>query len=166
MRQALPYLFIALTAFCLLAFVSLLHPEEARRWVIKIDVFNISPAARAEQYRQQMIRAIPTDEYWKTEALLRGQVFKGATPEMTLLALGQPAEHFDLEVPGYESVTIMIYLFEGSNRYTMLQFLNNQLDVSQQIAAPEVERYRNDPRRVQAPSKVILPVAAQSSGLQ
>ena len=162
MRRVLPYLVLAFVIFGMLSFSAVLHPQEARKWIVKLDVLGLTPDASAEALRKAQIRAIPTDEYWKTEALLHGQVFKGATPEMALLALGKPVEQIDLDVKNYGTVTILIYLFENSTRYTMLQFIENKLDLSQQIAAPDVEMYRRDPRRVEPRTQAIMPVAATS----
>ena len=166
MKRVLPYLVLMSIILCLLTFGAILHPDDAQKLIVQMDIFKLTAASQAESQRLNLISTLPVDEYWKKEALIKGQVFKGATPEMASLALGTPVEHIDLEVKDYGTVTILIYLFEGSSRYTMLQFIDNKLDLSQQIAAPDVEMYRRDPRRVEPRTKAILPVAAQSSGIK
>ncbi len=166
MSRALPYMLLSLMVFAGLVALAVMNPLETRRFLLTADIFGLSPESRAEATRIARISSMRELEDWQREALKHKQVFKQASVEMTKLALGTPNE--ELDVPSADPrqpLHILIYLFDDSTRYTSLWFAQNKLYASQQLAAPDVERWRAHALTVAPKPEIIAqrPVGGQGA---
>lgn len=162
MKRMLPYLLLTLLVFGGLVSVAVMNPVETRAFLLTADVFGWSAEARQEAQRIARISAMTDLEDWQREALKHRQVFKQANVDMTKLALGIPTD--ELRVPntnGTEPLALLIYLFDDSARYTGLWYDRGHLFASQQMAAPDVEHWRQQAVQV-APRPAIMPIASQA----
>lgn len=162
MKRILPYLLLTLLVFGGLVSVAVMNPVETRAFLMTADVFGWSLESRQEAQRVARISLLSELEDWQREALKHRQVFKQANVDMTKLALGIPVD--ELRVPNSNSpepLTLLIYLFDDSARYTGLWFDRGHLFASQQMAAPDVEHWRQEAVQL-APRPALMPIAAQA----
>lgn len=139
-----------------------MNAQESHRLVVAFDRalnLNMTEEAKIQAFRESQIKELSIP-YVQKEVLMSGRVFKGATPDMARLALGQPSDQIDLNIKGYGKVSVLVYLFDQSSRYTGLQFIDGELKGSVQLAAPDLEKLRRDPRR-EAGGQSALPIAVQ-----
>ncbi len=162
-KRFLPYVLLFMLVFAGLVSVAVMNPVETRRFLISADIFGWSDEARQESMRIARISALTELEDWQREALKHRQVFKQATLEMTKMALGSPSDELRIRnTNGAEPLTLLVYLFDDSARYTGLWYDRGHLFASQQLARPDVDQWRQQALLVAPSSESLIPLAAQS----
>jgi hypothetical protein len=102
-------------------YINLNYKSELEKFYFKVDKWGITEIGKAELQRQERItelneKGVP---FAQCEALRKRTVFFGATSEMVLLALGQPANE---PVINDQGLQVWVYYFDDYTRPTHLYF--------------------------------------------
>jgi hypothetical protein len=162
----MPYLALFFVMMLSAAALAAMYPKELRGLVVMVDTklqLNMTQEAKLEALRIAQIKELSIP-YVEKEVLMKGRVFKGASTDMARLALGQPNDQIDLSIKGYGKVTVLVYLFDGSTRYTGLQFVGGELKgyamtraETQEAHNPCCQLLHNSPDRTYPLSSMPLP---------
>jgi hypothetical protein len=123
--------------------VAALNPDIARKLVISIDSFGVTPMGQEEISRRHTINNLPIT-YEEKQILINRTVFLGATTEMVVLALGQPRKGTrGLSADGSESINL-VYHFPDDPLPTVLTFEGNKLVRAQKKAGIDIDSFAID----------------------
>ena len=104
-------------------YISIFQKDAVNSFLKKYDFIGVSVAGRAEKDRQYLINNLPIP-FEQRQALKQGTIFLGATTDMVLLAIGQPAQAPEKTADGQDK---WVYYFQDSSRPTYLFFQGGKL---------------------------------------
>lgn len=133
-------LLISSMVFAVLA----LQNQQFDELVLKLDRYGFTSASKQEMARVATIDAldIPAD---KRLILQQRTIFLGATPQMVLLALGEPMAEMRLPKTAESAAgtIVMVYRFSEANRPTVLRFdQENLLQAAEKRSMYEVQQLK------------------------
>ena len=128
LKSLLTFAVIIVILFGAFYFINHYYKDELEKFYLKVDKIGITDVGKAEITRQRSIKNFKFNNlplpFAQQEALINKTVFFGATSEMVLLALGNPASAPIVNDKGQE---VWVYYFEDYNRPTYLYFQNKIL---------------------------------------
>ncbi len=123
MLRVLLGILLAMIVYLGLFYMENFQPELMNSFLIKVDIFNITQAAKEEHKRIEDIKDL-TIPYEEKQVLVNRTVFMGASQDMVRLALGEPRKTW--VQTKYQEV-YYVYFLPNDKRPTIFVFETNKL---------------------------------------